>query len=297
MKRLFLTSVFFGSVAFGAQAADLGVGSYSSDKDAYGAPEKSIFSGDLSVYGGYLQIIDEYNSDYDSKGYVVGGLARTNIWIGENVSTQIDVNGEYLDADYDDGSDYYFMGNLAGHISRRGENFLLGAFGSVGVQSADWWDAGFATVGVEGQTNVGSLQFYTQAGVTWSFADDDEDIVAAYVHGEARYFANPNLMFAANVGAFNETYDAGDDGVLGVRWGADIETKFNDSPLGAFVSYQGSYETEEDEDEDWYVHTVLAGLKLHFNGDTLEGAARNGATLKDMNPLTGVNHSRFNDWE
>jgi hypothetical protein len=251
-------------------------------------------SGDIWVYGGLYHLEDYYSPSYNDNGHVYGAAARANFWLGQNLSAQVGVNAEQLH--YPGGSYDYHTANISGHVSHRDSTYLFGAFGSVGMQSENWWDTTFATVGVEGQIYSGPVQLYVQTGITGGPNDGDQ-IIAYYIHGEARHFVNPNLMLAANAGGFWEEYDGPDDPIHGFRWGADIETKLNGSGVGGFLSYQGNYENEPSEGESWAVHSVLLGAKLHFNNDTLQSAAIDGATLKDFNPLTGDNHSRFNDWE
>lgn len=286
MKKLLLAGAALGALTIGAQAADL-----------YRAPaqakvvEPSRISGDLSFYGGWFQFSD--SSDYSFNGSVIGGLGRANIWIAPNMSVQFDLSGENVVSTFDD--DNYSVINLAGHWSLRNPGYLLGAFVSIGAQD-NWWNARFGTIGIEGQTYVGPLQLYVQVGYTGTLqnADNMSNVNALYGHVEARYFINPNLMLAANVGIAHERDIDGSETYNPVRWGADLETKFGSSVFGGFLSYQGSHESYSG--YSFTNHAVLAGLKIHFNNATLQSAAQAGATLKDMNPLTGVNHLRLNNY-
>lgn len=275
-----------------SHAADLTLDSRFADENF-----RSAVSGDIAVHGGAANMKDYYDPDYDGTGGVFGASARANVRFSDQLFFQLDVNGEFLSDPSYDGDYSYAMGNVAGHVSRRDGQYLYGVFGSVGFHQSEYmWDAPFASAGVEGQINMGRSQLYVQTGATASFGEDDgDDIVAYYFHGEVRHFANPNLMISANAGAFYETYDG--EPLHGYRWGADIEKKYSDASVGAFVSYQGNYEAEPHEDEDWLVSTFLAGFRIYFDEISLEEGAKAGARLRDMNPLTGVNHSRYNDWE
>ena len=42
---------------------------------------------------------------------------------------------------------------------------------------------------------------------------------------------------------------------------------------------------------------MVAGLKFNFGTDTLQAAAKSGPTLRDYNPITGVQSVRYNNWE
>ena len=45
------------------------------------------------------------------------------------------------------------------------------------------------------------------------------------------------------------------------------------------------------------MHAAVVGIKFNFGSDSLAGAAKSGATLRDYNPLTGYEHLRYTDWE
>jgi hypothetical protein len=286
-----------------AATATLGGGAYAADlmpemklQGVVQADAPAAMTGDGTFYVGGLSLTDYYDDAYSFTGGIVGASGRVNIWFGPEMSGQLDVSGEHLTSGYD--SDYdYSVYNAAAHLSWRPDTRLLGVFGSVGSTDNDNMGGTFATVGVEGQVDLGQVQLYGQAGLTRSLdtEDPDYDVSAPFIRGEARYFVDPNLMLSANAGYTQITYD-GPDKLDGYSWGAAAEYKFDDSPMSVFASYQGSYEDEPDEPgESWAKHAVLVGVKI--SDGTLEEAAKSGATLRDYNPITGYEHLRFTNWE
>ena len=292
MTRFLLATTALVSFIATAAAADLGATKVA----AVGLP---AMSGDIVAYAGFTRLTDDYDSDYSFSPSVIGGAGRVNIWLAPQWSTQFDLNAE-RDSGRAVGSTYSDTSiNLAGHASWRSNGFLLGAMASIGSDNDDSWNGRFATGALEGQATFGNFQLYAQGGFTDSLSIDNYSFVTArYIRGEARYFATPNLMLAANLGYVHETYDSSGP-LKATTWGADIEYKFDKSPVSIFASYQGSY-TSEDPDESgetWKTHTVLAGVKFSFGDQTLQSAAVSGATLRDYNPISGYSRLRYNNWE
>ncbi len=284
MKTLLLAGAALTALTVAAQATDL---SYSP------TPAMNWVSGDLALYGGLLGISSNVTKE-NTSGSLFGGLARANFWMDHTWSTQFDLGAEN---NWETTlKNNYSVVNLAGHLSYRNEpGHLIGAFGSVGYTG---FGDRLATIGAESQTYVGPFLFYGQVGYTTSFQDNGTGLNALYVHGEGRYFFNPNLMLAANLGYMhgNETGSETEPHDV-IRWGADLEWKHDSSPFGAFVSYQGYYDNEPGGGDHVTGNAVLAGLKIHFNNETLKSQSDTGATLKDFNPYTGTNQVRFFDWQ
>ena len=261
-------------------------------------PGANPISGDLALYGGWVGLTTSAPGG-DTKGNLFGGVGRMNIWIDPTMSAQIDLGAENTaESRYDNN---YDVANFAGHLSYRSTpGHLVGVFGSLGYLGGPWGDR-LGTVGFEGQISAGPVLLYGQAGYSDSFYAKDPyggstGLNALYVHGEARYFIKPNLMVSANLG-YARANETGDESVGHDvwRWGADLEWKHGTSPFGAFISYQGAYQHEVS-DTPVTGATVLAGLKIHFGGQTLQAESDSGATLKDFNPFTGSNQVRFFDW-
>ncbi len=293
MTRFLLATTALVGLITTAGAADLGATKVA----AVGLP---AMSGDIVAYAGFMRLTDDYDSDYSFSPSIIGGAGRVNIWLAPQWSTQFDLgaeraSGKAFGSTYSDTSV-----NFAGHASWRSNGFLLGALASIGSDNDDSWNGRFATGALEGQATFGNFQLYAQGGFTDSLSIDNYGyLTARYIRGEARYFATPNLMLAANLGYTYETYDGHDYPLKATTWGADVEYKFDKSPVSIFASYQGSYtsETPNEPGETWKTHTVLAGVKFSFGDQTLQSAATSGATLRDYNPITGYSHLRFNNWE
>ena len=262
---------------------------------------KPPMSADISIYGGQLTMDDHYNNDFSfNKGEILGGAARVNVWLNSEWSTQFDISGEHIKDGPLDSSiswDYrYSVLNTAAHISYRKSNYLVGGFFSIS-EDHNWWDDKFRTIGLEGQYTLDRTVFYGQVGRTKSVHDSGVywDTKAIYGRAEVKYFTTDNLMLSANVGLTEYTVDRGD--VDGRTWGLDAEYRLDESPVSFFASYQGSYEEEKAEDQDWTTASFILGIKYSLGTKSLIEALRSGPTLHDYNPFTGASHVRFSDWE
>ncbi len=254
-------------------------------------------SGDISVYGGWFDLADKYDSDYSGRGYAYGGAIRINAWLSPTTSVQLDANVDKTtqesDANYDQ-----IVNNYAIHLSHRDDNVLFGGFASSGTSRgySDFDGSRFATLGFETQLTGGPSQVYLQTGVTKSVSPSNYES-APYIRLEAKHFFGPNTMLAANMGYSDITYDRGGSTIQHKTWGVDLEHRFEGSVLSMFASYQGSHNDEVNEHEAWLTHTILLGLKLNFGSDTLQAASKTGPTLADYNPITGVERLRLGNWE
>jgi hypothetical protein len=282
MKTILLTCCALGALTIGAQAADLGA----RYNPVTAAPAAQQISGDVTIYGGWMR--SDYNGDDFSSG-IIGGAGRANVWLNPGMSVQFDLSAEGVNED----SGYYVYGvvNAAAHVSWRNPGYLLGLYGSVG-QNSDWEET-FATVGVEGQTYLGPITLYGQAGYTFGVSGDwNDDPHGGFVHLEGRYFFNPDLMLSANVGYGHGEYNDGTAYDFDLwRWGAKLEAKLPNSPFGGYLEYQGQRADYNSDDRETS-HAFLVGLKLHFNNQSLQSASQAGATLQDNNFFTGANFFR-----
>lgn len=250
----------------------------------------SLFAGDVSGYVGYLRLEDYYDDAYSFDGSNWGIAARGNIPLADSFAMQVDLSAESLQGYFD-----YATLDAAMHLNWRQDGNLVGVFGSVGADQ-NIWDTTFGTIGVEGVVTLDNLQFYGQVGYSADL-EDNTNVNAVYGRGEVRYFATPNLVATASLGAVREDYSDGDDVIEGVNWGASLEYRLDDSPLSIYAAYQGNYDKEADEDESWAVHALMVGAKFSFGTDSLQEAATKGATLRDHNPLSGYGMQRYNDYE
>lgn len=276
--RLLVAGVVLAVLAGGvAHAADSSA-TQSWDQRAAGA-----FGGDITLYGGAGP--DIWNGTHYTDA-IFGGAVRTNLFLDPKWSVQFDLNAEHYHLTVTD----YANWNFATHVSARTASHLLGAFASIGY-NGDYGDTE-GTLGLEGLMFLNNVHLYGQVGWTRTI-DDQSDYPndTPYVHGEVRYFLMPNLMLAGNAGVGRVTEPGYSTTVY--RWGADIEAKLPDAPWAAFLSYQGSSEHWNDATTH-EVHSFLVGLRMQFGapGTSLQAASQSGATLRDLNPWTGVNAVR-----
>ena len=261
---------------------------------------KPPVSDDFSIYGGHLTMDDHYRNDFSfNKGEVIGGVARVNVWLNSEWSTQFDISGEHIKdgpLNSNTTTDYsYSVLNTAAHISYRKSNYLVGGFFSISEDHA-WWDDKFRTFGLEGQYTIDRVVLYGQFGRTKSIhnSGDYYDTKAIYGRAEGKYFITDNLMLSANVGLTEYSSDFGD--IDGRTWGLDTEYRFDKSPVSFFASYQGSYEEEKAQDIDWTTASFIVGIRYSLGTKSLRGASQFGPTLHYYNPFTGVSHVRFSHW-
>ena len=283
MKKILLLGVALGALTVAAQAADVSR-PYVAPTTTYAPPK---VSGDLSIYGGWFRFSD--NSPYAFNGWVIGGLSRANVWLNPTLSAQFDINGDVLYSSYDDTFDGAV--NFAAHLSHRSQpGHLLGVMVSTGYNV--YWEEQLATIAAEGQVPLGMLQLYGQVGYT-------NDITYGgggwYVHGEARHFFNPNLMIAANIGfaTLHRVWRSSHGHQVGPRHRKEAHQ------LAAWLlcELQGKYQRRARRKRVRAHPQHRRRHQIHFNVDTLQGASQSGATLKDYNPYTGVNHTPYYDYQ
>ena len=286
------------SILVGAALASLSAGAYAADMPGtVQVSQPQGVSGDAMLYVGGLSLTDtSVDEAEDLSSRLAGGAGRVNVWLTPEIAAQFDASGERLS---DDLGDDYSVYDGAAHLNWRKDDFLLGVFGSIGSSDNQNMDGTFVTAGAEAQVDIGQVVLSVQGGETRSIAtaNPDYDVVAPYVRGEIRYFLTPNLVVSGNAGAMYETYDDPDEPLSATTWGAEVEYRFDNSPISIFAGYQGSYEAENTEARYWTKHAVVAGLKFNFGTDTLQAAAKSGPTLRDYNPITGVQSVRYNNWE
>lgn len=274
LKRVMLLGVAIGALTAGAEAADFGRPEYN---PITAKPVAQQMSADVRLYGGWTRISPDSGSDYSAVS--IGGYARLNYWLNPEMTLQLDAFGEGVhEDDYDFGTV-----DIAAHLSWRSPGHLFGVMGSIGHNS----DYGgiFATGALEALGYWGALQLYGQLGVAGAVSCTGSCPNAVYVHGEARYFLNPDLMLAGNLG-----YAAVGNGFSdAVRWGATLDYKFAGSPFGIFLAYQGRHTPSSGNRNE---NTFQIGFRAHINNNNLQSAAQAGATLHNFSPFTGINYTR-----
>lgn len=287
IKTLLLAGAAVGAMAFAAEAADY--------KPIAAPVTTSPVSMDIALYTGFFS--NRWHSDDDKignfseNGWIIGGLARANLWLAPGMSVQLDVFGENLN--FNDFTSTVF--DIAGHLSMRGPGYLLGAFGSLGAAGG----SGAGTLGLEAQSYFGPFLLYAQAGYATAF--NRGDISAWFVHGEGRYFVTNNFVVSANVGLAKLDFTGCCPTPLdstAIRWGVEAETRLSKA-FGAFAAYRGARASGTDEqDYDWSStsHALLVGIKLYSNTTDLLQQAQKAETLRNFSPLTGVNSLNGLNW-
>jgi hypothetical protein len=248
-------------------------------------------SGDIAIYSGNLALSDSYNNDYSfSDGSITGVNLRLKNDFSGGWFAQLDYNTENLvdgsSVNVPDGGDYsYSVQTTSAHVGRASGNLTYGGMVSLG-RDFGWWDESFTTVAAEGRYQMGGSALSGQIGSTNS---SDSDASSNYGRIEGEFQISPNFLAGINVGGGTIFYD-GDDSIAFVRWGVDAEYDLA-SGMSVFASYQGSFETEEAEEEAWQKTSISAGIRYRFGNDGSQ------TTFADYNPFTGVEHVRFSDWE
>lgn len=278
MKRILFAGAALAAMTYGAMAADV------SYNPITAPPAMQMVAGDIALYTGFSGI--DFGSGDNYNGSVLGGYARGNVFLTPNLTLQLDLNAE--NNFEGDGDNSYSIVNGAAHLSHRTPGMLLGGFVSLGYNG--WVGERFATLGLDAQTYVGPFQVYGQLGYTTGMGFSGR---AFYGHAVARYFVTQNIMLSGNLGLASLWSSGGGDSATAIRWGLDAEIKGQNSPFGAFLSYQGANTSLPYSGPNITEATFLIGGKLHFNNRSLQSAAQAGATLFDYNPATGVNHLRW----
>lgn len=254
----------------------------------------SFAGGDLSFYTGVLSLNDNLDNDYSfTNGSVTGIAARMAFTLSPKATLQFDMNHERVvdgeSVEEDKGDNAYSVSNFAAHIigSSAAGAGQYGVMLSRGVD-LDWWDEGFLTAALEGSYSVGSARLSGQVGTT--IGDDDAN--ALYIRIGADIDVTEQLTVGLNGSMGTIDYSDGSDTVHFTALGLNVEYAFANAPYSAFATYQFSAEEERDEEGDaWNKGLLTVGMRVRF------GHKAATPVFADYNPLTGVEHVRFSDWE
>lgn len=231
--------------------------------------------------------------ELDWSGYGFGGAGRVAVPLNQAL-VQLDAwfntwGRNVTDCDaFDCDEDKWISGNggIGAHLgSALGDGTMVGGLVSLGFEDDD---THYGTAALEATSEVGNVRLYGQIGYTGLVNGDggDTGFHAIYAHGVVGYYIDPNLVVSANVGVSQNTWegDWGTDSENRLTWGARVEKKFDDTPMSAYLAYQGKV-WNGDYSEDPYTwtgseHAVFAGLRVAF-GD-------GGATLRDLDRSVGL---------
>lgn len=206
---------------------------------------------------GYVGL-DYYNTDVD-------GFGSDDAWGASGaaeLTRNFAIDGGILSNDDDTSV------GATGHLYWNNSQHLFGGFLSV----ADAEDSTLWSAGAEGQLYAGPATF---AGAISYGRDDDADVDATGVNGEARYFFADNVRIEGGLGWFNVDTPLGDDNVL--SFGAGGEYQFAAAPISVGLAYTHATLDEADVDADTFAATV----RWNFGG-SLRERDRTGAALAGL---------------
>lgn len=147
-----------------------------------------------------------------------------------------------------------------------------------------------ATFAVEGHYDLGVAAVTGQIGKT-SFINYSYPVASHYARLGIDVELSPRMVLGVNVGLGTIGYPYSyPDVIYFYTYGVEFEYSVSDR-FSLFASYQGSNESEPDEEEAWNKNSIILGGRLRF------GASGKTPAYADYNPFTGVNNVRFNDWE
>lgn len=192
------------------------------------------------------------NTDLDS--ITIGGAAAVDL--SANWRAQFDVDVNRLS---EDGA--LTLTNTAAHVYYEGDGWAVG-----GVLSNE--DLAFAsawTVGIEGQTHLGSVVLEGEAGFgTLEGFGDDTGVVNA--DANATWYISPN--FSIGLGVAYLDIDEFSDALT--TYGIDGEYKFQNSQFSVFGGYSQT-DIDDAEIDAWRI-----GARYAFGDDTLQGRRQTG---------------------
>jgi hypothetical protein len=300
-KGIFVVAVSSVASIAAAHAADMAV------KALPAAEPIPALSGYLEIYaGGAWNRESEFSGPENTHAWVLGGAGRVNYFWSPNWSVQFDVQG--------DGANYRGFGVtpfsahgylVAGHVSWRNQQGLVGVLGGAGDVSPDEiYGVAYrhGLIGAEGQLYWNQFTFYGQAGYDSSIdtlstgPGTVATIWAWFVRGTGRYYATPNLRLEGTVQYSSGSHDftaapALNVGFNTLLWRGKVEYKLPTSPFSIFGAYQGTRSSFLDVpspiggNEGVTDHRLLVGFRIYFGDNTLLQNDRSGATLDVIEPL------------
>lgn len=210
------------------------------------------------------------NTDVDhSSGSNDAWGAQGAVAFGGSSDIGFEVDAALVDSDAAD-----TVSRLAGHVFKRNDSHLLGAF--VAADHADG-----ATVwsgGVEGNLY---FQNWTLAAAVGYADANDADASAWAANVAARFFASDNLRLDAHVAYANIDYDFGGDDTATVL-GVGAEYQFSAAPISVAASYD-----HDDFDNSNSANVWSLAVRYNFGG-TLRERDRSGASQADLIGIAGL---------
>lgn len=190
----------------------------------------------------------------DLDNITIGGAAAVDL--SANWRAQFDVDVSRLS---EDGA--LTLTNTAAHVYYEGEGWAVGGV----LSNRDLAFASTWTVGVEGQTHLGSVVLEGEAGFgTIETFGSDASVVNA--DASATWYVSSDFSIGAGVAYLD--FDELSDAIM--TYSIDGEYKFQNSQFSAF----GGFSRTEVEDVD--ADTWRIGVRYAFGDDTLQGRRQTG---------------------
>jgi len=241
-------------------------------------------SGYGEIYGGGVWF-DEFD---DGDIWAYGGAVRINVPFAERWNAQGDLTVDAIDIE---GTRLHSIGGVLHLNWRDPASYAVGGFAEVktygfsdGGPDQDIWDW---KVGPEAQVYFGNVTLYGQAYYGGLEADGlpfDVDLMG--IRGVARYFAQDNLRFDAELGFHRMNISQGgmelDFDVVALALQATY--RFTDTPWSVFGRYQYENVSISEASDSLDLHKLTVGLRASFGSGTLLDEDRNGATMDTYRP-------------
>lgn len=254
------------------------------------AQTADMFSADVTAMAGRIVLNDEYDTDYSFNDGTSQALSfRLMANFGGNMFGQLDygvennVDGGSVAYSGESGSNSYSAQGVALHFGMVNGDTTYGAMYSRGYNGYE--DINYNTLAVEAVTKMGAGALSGQLGLTRS---EDGEENATFGRVAYAMDVNDKTTVTASLGLGKWTYD--DSGDLNLTTlGLEAAYKISDN-ASILIAYQGNNAAEASEDEYWNSSTLYVGVRL-----SLGGASK--PVFADYNPIYGIQHAKFSNWE
>jgi len=249
------------------------------------------FSADVTAMLGRIVMNDVYDPDYSftngqsqALSFRLRGNFSENMFGQFDYNTENNVDGSSISDPA--GDEYTYKADGAAlHLGKTTGDMTIGGMLSLGYNGYE--GVAYGTLAAEAEKKTASGKMSGQVGLILS---DDGDEQAIY--GRVAYVKDINEKTTVTASFGLGIWDYYSDEVQAVylgNLGLEAQYKISDN-TAVVVSYQGNLAVEPHEDETWNSHTLSIGLRLSL------GAASK-PIFADYNPLYGIQHAKFTDWE
>lgn len=254
------------------------------------AQDASQFSLDMTAVTGKTVLNDTYDPDYSfSDGTSQALSLRFMGSFGENMFGQFDYttenNFDGSSYEYPSGDEYsYNAQGIALHFGKTIGNLTVGGMYSQGANGYE--DVTYRSLAIEGQKKTAAGIISGQIGLVKS---EDQNELAIYGHVSFAKELSEKTTLTASVGLAQWNYDLADPDIAIIgNLGLEAQYKISDN-AAVLIAYQGNIASEPEESEAWNSHTLYVGMRVSL------GTSK--PNFADYNPLYGVQHAKFSDWE